>query len=148
MDSIPILVLTGQVPHLHDRLRRLPGGGHRRHHRPCTKANWLVKETDRLAQTLHEAFHVAGRAPRPRPRGHPQGVQFATGTYTPAEAHVSRYQPRKGPDMAMIEALVAAMERAQRPVFYTGGGVVNSGPEASHSCATSWRPRTSRSPRR
>lgn len=132
MDSIPIVVLTGQVPTFmigSDAFQEADTVGITR---PCTKANWLVKETDRLAPTLHEAFHVA-RSGRPGPVlvDIPKDVQFATGSYLPAEAHVSRYQPRRRPDPAMVEALVAAMETAERPVFYTGGGVVNSGPEAS-----------------
>jgi acetolactate synthase-1/2/3 large subunit len=132
MDSIPIVVLTGQVPTFmigSDAFQEADTVGITR---PCTKSNWLVKETDRLAQTLHEAFHVA-RSGRPGPVlvDIPKDVQFATGTYAPAQGHVSRYQPRRAPDMATIEALVAAMETAERPVLYTGGGVVNSGPEAS-----------------
>ncbi len=132
MDSIPILVLTGQVPTFmigSDAFQEADTVGITR---PCTKANWLVKETDRLAQTLHEAFHVA-RSGRPGPVlvDIPNDVQFATGTYVPAQEHVSRYQPRRQPNPTTIEALVAAMETAERPVFYTGGGVINSGPEAS-----------------
>ncbi|CAA9421641.1 MAG: Acetolactate synthase large subunit [uncultured Rubellimicrobium sp.] len=132
LDSIPILVLTGQVPTFmigSDAFQEADTIGITR---PCTKANWLVKETDKLAATLHEAFHVA-RSGRPGPVlvDIPKDVQFATGTYTQREQHTSRYQPRRAPDMAMIEAIVDAMENAERPVFYTGGGVVNSGPEAS-----------------
>jgi len=132
MDSIPIVVLTGQVPTFMigtDGFQEADTIGITR---PCTKANWLVKETDRLAPTLHEAFHVA-RSGRPGPVlvDIPKDVQFATGTYTAREELKSRYQPRRAPDMDMIEAIVAAMETAERPVLYTGGGVVNSGPEAS-----------------
>src|SRR4028119_1992444 len=115
MDSIPILVLTGQVPTFmigSDAFQEADTVGITR---PCTKANWLVKETDRLAQTLHEAFHVA-RSGRPGPVlvDIPKDVQFATGTYTAAQEHVSRYQPRRALDLATIEALVAAMEAAER----------------------------------
>ena len=132
LDSIPILVLTGQVPTFmigSDAFQEADTIGITR---PCTKANWLVKETDKLAATLHEAFHVA-RSGRPGPVlvDIPKDVQFATGTYTQREQHTSRYQPRRAPDISMIEAIVDAMEQAERPVFYTGGGVVNSGPEAS-----------------
>ncbi len=132
MDSIPIVVLTGQVATFMigtDGFQEADTVGITR---PCTKANWLVMDTDRLAATLHEAFHVA-RSGRPGPVliDIPKDVQFATGTYTPRADHVSRYQPRRAPDMATVEALVAAMETAERPVFYTGGGVVNSGPEAA-----------------
>ncbi|HVG47292.1 MAG TPA: thiamine pyrophosphate-binding protein, partial [Rubellimicrobium sp.] len=132
MDSIPIVVLTGQVPTFMigtDGFQEADTIGITR---PCTKANWLVKETDRLAPTLHEAFHVA-RSGRPGPVliDIPKDVQFATGTYTLRQDHASRYQPRRAPDMAVIEAIVEAMETAERPVLYTGGGVVNSGPEAT-----------------
>ncbi len=132
MDSIPIVVLTGQVPTFMigtDGFQEADTIGITR---PCTKANWLVKETDKLARTLHEAFHVA-RTGRPGPVliDIPKDVQFATGTYAGREEHKSRYQPRRQPDPAMIEAIVDAMETAERPVLYTGGGVVNSGPEAT-----------------
>ncbi|TNC53039.1 acetolactate synthase 3 large subunit [Rubellimicrobium rubrum] len=132
LDSIPIVVLTGQVPTFmigSDAFQEADTIGITR---PCTKANWLVKDTDRLAQTLHEAFHVA-RSGRPGPVlvDIPKDVQFATGTYSGAREHVSRYQPKRQPDPAMIEAIVEAMETAARPVFYTGGGVINSGSEAT-----------------
>ncbi|TNC73494.1 acetolactate synthase 3 large subunit [Rubellimicrobium roseum] len=132
MDSVPIVVLTGQVPTFmigSDAFQEADTIGITR---PCTKANWLVKETDRLAATLHEAFHVA-RSGRPGPVliDIPKDVQFATGTYAPRAGHASRYQPGRQPDPAMIEAIVEAMETAERPVLYTGGGVINSGPEAT-----------------
>lgn len=132
MDSIPIVVLTGQVPTFmigSDAFQEADTVGITR---PCTKANWLVKETDRLASTLHEAFHVA-RSGRPGPVlvDIPKDVQFATGTYSAPEAQVFRYAPRRTPDPSAIEALVTLIETARRPVFYTGGGVINSGPEAS-----------------
>jgi acetolactate synthase I/II/III large subunit len=101
--------------------------------RPCTKHNWLVKEPDRLAETIHQAFHVAthGR-PGPVLIDIPKDVQFATARYTPkAEARVSHYQPRTAGDPDAILAAVEALETAEKPIFYTGGGVINSGPEAS-----------------
>jgi len=132
MDSIPIVVLTGQVPTFMvgtDAFQEADTVGITR---PCTKHNWLVKETDRLAATIHEAFHIA-RTGRPGPVliDIPKDVQFATGRYEPKVDHVSRYAPRVKGDRAAIEALVMAMETARRPVFYTGGGVINSGPRAS-----------------
>ncbi|EPX85942.1 acetolactate synthase, large subunit [Rubellimicrobium thermophilum DSM 16684] len=132
MDSIPIVVLTGQVPTFmigSDAFQEADTVGITR---PCTKHNWLVKDTDRLAQTLHEAFHVA-RSGRPGPVlvDIPKDVQFATGTYVGPTDHRPRYNPRRSPDLAAIAALVEMMETAERPVFYTGGGVINSGPEAS-----------------
>lgn len=133
MDSIPIVVLTGQVPTFmigSDAFQEADTVGITR---PCTKHNWLVKDTDKLSGTLHEAFHVAttGR-PGPVLVDIPKDVQFATGTYTEkAKAKVSHYQPQVKGDMETITQLVEALETAERPVFYTGGGVINSGPAAS-----------------
>ena len=100
--------------------------------RPCTKHNWLVKETDTLSSTIHEAFHVAtsGR-PGPVLVDIPKDVQFATGTYAEKTKRKSHYQPQVKGDIDAITDLVKAMEKAKRPVFYTGGGVINSGTAAS-----------------
>ncbi len=132
LDSIPLVVLTGQVPTFmigSDAFQEADTVGITR---PCTKHNWLVKDTDKLAGVLHEAFHVAtsGR-PGPVLVDIPKDVQFATGTYQPKKPSTSRYQPSVKGDMEEITELVAAMEKAKRPVFYTGGGVINSGPGAS-----------------
>ncbi|MBZ8119228.1 acetolactate synthase 3 large subunit [Roseovarius sp. LXJ103] len=133
MDSIPIVVLTGQVPTFmigSDAFQEADTVGITR---PCTKHNWLVKETEKLSGVIHEAFHVSttGR-PGPVLVDIPKDVQFASGTYTPkGKAKVSRYQPQVKGDMEAITELVAAMETAKRPLFYTGGGVINSGPAAS-----------------
>ena len=132
LDSIPLIVLTGQVPTFmigSDAFQEADTVGITR---PCTKHNWLVKETDKLAGVLHEAFHVAtsGR-PGPVLVDIPKDVQFATGTYTPKAPSVSHYQPKLKGDLEEITELVAAIEKAKRPVFYTGGGVINSGPAAS-----------------
>jgi len=132
MDSIPIVVLTGQVPTFmigSDAFQECDTVGITR---PCTKHNWLVKETDRLAPTLHEAFHIAtsGR-PGPVVIDIPKDVQFATGKYTEARQVETHYNPQVKGDMEMITELAAAMETAKRPVFYTGGGVINSGPAAT-----------------
>jgi acetolactate synthase I/II/III large subunit len=133
MDSIPLVVLTGQVPTFMigtDGFQEADTVGITR---PCTKHNWLVKETDKLAEVLHQAFHIAthGR-PGPVLIDIPKDVQFATGTYTPKpEAKVSHYQPRTKGDAAQIARLVELIETAERPILYTGGGVINSGPAAS-----------------
>ncbi|MEZ5676671.1 acetolactate synthase, large subunit [Thalassovita litoralis] len=133
LDSIPIVVLTGQVPTFmigSDAFQEADTVGITR---SCTKHNWLVKETDALAATLHEAFHVA-TAGRPGPVliDIPKDVQFATGAYTPPQkVSTSRYKPQLKGDMDAINELVAAMETAKKPIFYTGGGVINSGPAAS-----------------
>ncbi len=132
MDSIPIIVLTGQVPTFmigSDAFQEADTVGITR---PCTKHNWLVKETDALSGIMHEAFHVAtsGR-PGPVLIDIPKDVQFATGKYTGPKAMQSHYQPQVKGDLEEITELVSAMEKAKRPVFYTGGGVINSGPAAS-----------------
>ncbi|SEI93787.1 acetolactate synthase, large subunit [Pseudooceanicola nitratireducens] len=133
LDSIPIVVLTGQVPTFmigSDAFQEADTVGITR---PCTKHNWLVKDTDALPATLHEAFHVAtsGR-PGPVLIDIPKDVQFANGSYTPpTKATQHRYQPQVKGDMETIKELVEAMETAKKPIFYTGGGVINSGPAAS-----------------
>jgi acetolactate synthase-1/2/3 large subunit len=132
LDSIPIVVLTGQVPTFmigSDAFQEADTVGITR---PCTKHNWLVKETDKLAGVIHEAFHVAmsGR-PGPVLVDIPKDVQFANGTYTKPQPSRSHYQPQVKGDIGGITDLVAAIEKAKKPLFYTGGGVINSGPAAS-----------------
>ena len=132
MDSIPIIVFTGQVPTFmigSDAFQEADTVGITR---PCTKHNWLVKETDALSGIIHEAFHVAtsGR-PGPVLVDIPKDVQFASGTYTKAQPSKSYYQPQVKGDIEGINDLVSAMEKAKKPLFYTGGGVINSGPAAS-----------------
>src|SRR4051812_15954635 len=133
MDSIPMVGITGQVPtHLigSDAFQECDTVGITR---PCTKHNWLVKDVNELSRVLHEAFYVA-RSGRPGPVvvDIPKNVQFATGVYTPPE-HVEHktYHPRVEGDPKAIRAAVELMARAKRPVFYTGGGVINSGREAT-----------------
>lgn len=132
LDSIPLVVLSGQVPTFmigSDAFQEADTVGITR---PCTKHNWLIKDTNNLAVTLHEAFHVAtsGR-PGPVLVDIPKDVQFATGIYQGAAPADSHYQPETKGDLEEITELVAALEVAKKPVFYTGGGVINSGPEAS-----------------
>ena len=133
MDSIPLVVLTGQVPTFmigSDAFQEADTVGITR---PCTKHNWLVSDTARLSDTLHQAFHVAtsGR-PGPVLVDIPKDVQFASADYTaPEDAKGSHYQPQTHGDLNMITELVEALEQAEKPIFYTGGGVINSGPEAS-----------------
>ncbi|MDV7270148.1 acetolactate synthase 3 large subunit [Thioclava sp. A2] len=133
LDSIPLVVFSGQVPTFMigtDGFQEADTIGITR---PCTKHNWLVKDTEKLAETVHQAFHVAtsGR-PGPVLIDLPKDVQFATGTYTePKTARVDHYQPQLKAPIAQINAIVDLIEKAERPVFYTGGGVINSGPAAS-----------------
>jgi acetolactate synthase I/II/III large subunit len=133
MDSIPIVVLTGQVPTFmigNDAFQEADTVGITR---PCTKHNWLVRDTDRLAETLHQAFHVAttGR-PGPVVVDLPKDVQFASGAYVPPDrARTGHYKPRVTGDADAIARLAELIETAERPILYTGGGVINSGPRAS-----------------
>ncbi|MBT4873319.1 MAG: acetolactate synthase 3 large subunit [Marinovum sp.] len=133
MDSIPIIVLTGQVPTFmigSDAFQEADTVGITR---PCTKHNWLVKDTAELSGIIHQAFHVA-TAGRPGPVlvDIPKDVQFASAEYmTKNIVKTHHYQPRTKGDLDQITALVEALETAERPVFYTGGGVINSGTSAS-----------------
>jgi acetolactate synthase-1/2/3 large subunit len=133
LDSIPLVVFSGQVPTFMigtDGFQEADTIGITR---PCTKHNWLVKDTDALADTIHQAFHVASSGrPGPVLIDLPKDVQFADGTYvSPSKARVSHYQPKKKAAIEQINDLATLIEKAKRPVFYTGGGVINSGPAAS-----------------
>ena len=133
MDSIPVVCLTGQVPtHLigNDAFQECDTVGITR---PCTKHNYLVKDVNQVARTIHEAFYVA-RSGRPGPVvvDLPKDVQFAEGPYLPPEDVVHRsYRPRTEPETDAVEQAVAAIANAKRPIFYTGGGIINAGPQAS-----------------
>jgi len=128
MDSIPLVVLTGQVPTFmigSDAFQEADTVGITR---PCTKHNWLVRDTDRLSTILHEAFHVA-KSGRPGPVlvDIPKDVQFASGNYNSnKKVPASQYKPKLKGDIEQITKLVEAIEQSEKPVFYTGGGVINS----------------------
>ena len=133
MDSVPLVCITGQVPTPligSDAFQECDTVGITR---PCTKHNWLVKDVDKLSAVIHEAFHVANTGrPGPVVVDIPKDVQFATGMYTPPlEAPRTSYRPRLQGDMERIGAAIGLMASAVRPVIYSGGGVINSGPEAS-----------------
>jgi acetolactate synthase-1/2/3 large subunit len=138
MDSIPVVCLTGQVAsHLigSDAFQECDTTGITR---PCTKHNWLVKDVGLLARTIHEAFYIA-RTGRPGPVvvDLPKDVQVARGAYEgPADVIHKTYRPRVKGDSAKIMAAVELMAKAKRPVFYTGGGVINSGLRASELLRT------------
>ena len=134
MDSIPLVCITGQVPTTligSDAFQECDTVGITR---PCTKHNWLVKDVNDLSRVLHEAFHIA-RTGRPGPVvvDIPKDVQFATGMYSPPPARQSHesYRPRLSPEHERVAAAVAMLAGAKRPMIYSGGGVINSGPEAS-----------------
>ena len=134
MDSIPLVCLTGQVPtHLigNDAFQECDTVGITR---PCTKHNYLVKTIADLPRVLHEAFHIAtsGR-PGPVVVDIPKDIQFAKGVYSrPKDFQHKGYRPKLKGDLDRIKAAIELMRHARRPLFYTGGGVINSGPEASH----------------
>jgi acetolactate synthase I/II/III large subunit len=132
-DSIPLVVITGQVPtHLigNDAFQECDTVGITR---PCTKYNYLVKSVDDLPRVLHEAFHIAASGrPGPVVVDIPKDVQFAKGTYfKPKEFQHKGYRPKLDGDPAKIREAVELMATAKRPLFYTGGGIINSGPAAS-----------------
>jgi acetolactate synthase I/II/III large subunit len=133
MDSIPLVVITGQVAtHLigTDAFQECDTVGITR---PCTKQNWLVKDVNELSRTLHEAFQIAttGR-PGPVVVDIPKDIQFKKGSYIgPKSVQHRTYRPKTDPDLAAIVRAVEMMAEAKRPVFYTGGGIINAGPEAS-----------------
>ncbi len=133
MDSIPVVCLTGQVAtHLigNDAFQECDTVGITR---PCTKHNYLVKDINDLARVMHEAFFVAtsGR-PGPVVVDLPKDIQLATGPYVAPKAGKHKtYRPQMKGDIGRIREAVALMLKARKPVFYTGGGVINSGPNAA-----------------
>lgn len=134
-DSIPLVVLTGQVPtHLigNDAFQECDTVGITR---PCTKYNYLVKSAAELPRVLHEAFHIAASGrPGPVVVDIPKDVQFATAAYfKPQEFQHKGYRPKVVGDADRIKAAVEMMAAAKRPLFYSGGGVINSGPQASET---------------
>jgi len=135
MDSIPIVVITGQVSTAligTDAFQECDTVGITRH---CTKHNYLVKDPAKLGDTVHEAFYLAtsGR-PGPVVIDLPKNVQVATARYRKPEhlAHPG-YHPQTEPDGNLIEAAVEMLAAAERPILYTGGGIINSGPAASEA---------------
>jgi len=132
MDSVPVICLTGQVPtHLigNDAFQEADTTGITR---PCTKHNYLVKDVNDLARVMHEAFYVA-KSGRPGPVviDLPKDVLFALGTYSgPEQGQHKSYRPQLQADPARVADAVALIAAAKRPLFYGGGGVINSGPEA------------------
>jgi acetolactate synthase-1/2/3 large subunit len=132
-DSIPLVCITGQVPtHLigNDAFQECDTVGITR---PCTKHNYLVKRIEDLPRVLHEAFHIAASGrPGPVVVDIPKDIQFATGTYfVPKEFPHTGYHPKVKADIAPIKAAIELMARAKKPIFYTGGGIINSGKHAS-----------------
>ena len=133
MDSIPIVCISGQVPtHLigTDAFQECDTTGITR---PCTKHNWLVKDVNKLSEILHRAFEVAttGR-PGPVLVDIPKDIQFKKGKYINFK-NSKKFSRVKQNQFSQkdINALIDLLKKSSKPIFYTGGGVVNSGPEAS-----------------
>ena len=132
MDSVPVVCLTGQVPtHLigNDAFQEADTTGITR---PCTKHNYLVKDVNDLARVLHEAFYVA-KSGRPGPVvvDLPKDILFALGNYVgPQQVAHKSYRPQTKPDPARVAEAIEMIAAAKRPLFYGGGGLVNSGLEA------------------
>ncbi|MBP2445245.1 acetolactate synthase-1/2/3 large subunit [Rhizobium leguminosarum] len=133
MDSVPLVCLSGQVPTTligSDAFQECDTVGITR---ACTKHNRLVGDVNDLAAAIHEAFRIAGSGrPGPVLVDMPKDVLFASGNYMPPEAVAPRpsCQPDGCCDISEIEAAIALMATARRPVICVGGGVINSGPEA------------------
>ena len=135
MDSIPLVCITGQVPtHLigTDAFQECDTTGITR---PCTKHNWLVKDIKKLASTLHQAFEVAttGR-PGPVLVDIPKDIQFAKGKYvSPKESkkNSNKVNAKFNGNNQDIETAVELFKKSSKPILYTGGGVINSGPKAT-----------------
>ena len=135
MDSVPLVCISGQVPtHLigTDAFQECDTTGITR---PCTKHNWLVKDINDLQRIMHEAFEVAttGR-PGPVLIDIPKDVQFAKTNYSKPKIQ-KRLNGKSHNHFSQddIDKLVDLISKAKKPVIYSGGGVINSGPEASES---------------
>ena len=136
MDSVPIVCITGQVPqHLigSDAFQECDTTGITR---PCTKHNYLVKDVNKLSSTLHEAFEISfnGR-PGPVLIDIPKDVQFARGNYNHKSEVIipshRLFEPKiKGNDKNIEEA-TKLIANAKKPIFYIGGGCINSGQKAT-----------------
>ena len=132
MDSIPIVCLTGQVPtHLigTDAFQEADTTGITR---ACTKHNYLVKKSDELSDVMHEAFYVAANGrPGPVVVDLPKDILFADAPYfAPKDVRPCAYQPKTNGDLTKIEQAAELLSKAQRPIIYGGGGLINSGPAA------------------
>ena len=133
MDSIPLVVITGQVVSDligNDAFQEADTTGITR---AATKHNYLVRSTADLARVMHEAFYVAthGR-PGPVLVDFPKDVILGMGAYVaPENVTLKNYAPRREPDMAQIEKAVELLATAKKPIIYAGGGVINAGPQAS-----------------
>jgi acetolactate synthase-1/2/3 large subunit len=128
MDSIPVVILTGQVPTEligNDAFQEVDIVGITR---PCTKHNYLVGRTEDLAQILKEAFHIA-RSGRPGPVlvDLPKNIIRATISYKePEKIEVRSYNPTYNPNMKQLYKVIRLIEEAEKPMIFAGGGVILS----------------------
>ena len=135
MDSVPLVCISGQVPtHLigTDAFQECDTTGITR---PCTKHNWLVKDIKDLSKTLHEAFKVAttGR-PGPVLVDIPKDIQFAKFNYSKQKIEKKlNGKVSNNFNQKEIDQLIDLMNQSRKPIIYSGGGVINSGPEASEA---------------
>ena len=135
MDSVPLVCITGQVPtHLigTDAFQECDTTGITR---PCTKHNWLVKDIKKLSSVLHKAFEVAtsGR-PGPVLVDIPKDIQFAKGKYVgpkTSKKNSNKTDLKFNGKNQDIESAVELFKKSSKPILYTGGGVINSGPKAT-----------------
>jgi acetolactate synthase-1/2/3 large subunit len=135
MDSVPLVCISGQVPtHLigTDAFQECDTTGITR---PCTKHNWLVKDVNNLAEVMHKAFEIAttGR-PGPVLIDIPKDIQFNKGIYNFKKIKLSKKLNSSKPNKINqkdVDKFIKMIKNASKPIFYTGGGVINSGPKAS-----------------
>ncbi len=138
LDSIPLVCITGQVARPligTDAFQECDTIGITRN---CTKHNYMVDKADNLANVVHEAFHIATQGrPGPVLIDIPKDVQFESGHYTArADAEIRSAMAKPLMDDTRIAKAVEMLRNARKPVFYTGGGVINAGPEASETLRT------------
>ncbi len=135
MDSIPVVCISGQVPtHLigTDAFQECDTTGITR---PCTKHNWLVKNVNDLADIMHQAFEIASTGrPGPVLVDIPKDIQFNKGTYKFNKNKLAKKLNGTSTNkinLKSVDKFVEMIKQSTKPIFYTGGGVINSGPKAS-----------------
>ena len=134
MDSVPLVCIAGQVPtHLigTDAFQECDTTGITR---PCTKHNWLVKDINQLSTILHKAFEVAttGR-PGPVLVDIPKDIQFKKGKYLVPKQLKNNNKKKiefNGQE-SNIKSAIELIKKSSKPILYSGGGVINSGTEAT-----------------
>ena len=133
MDSIPMVIISGQVPHGGDRRGRLPGMRHRWHHASLRQAQLPGARRQDLAETMRRAFTSRAPAVRPGAGRHPKDVTVAQCKYAPPKGEITMrsYAPVNKGHQGQIKKAVQMLLAAERPMIYTGGGVILSTPRPS-----------------